>query len=131
MSELFFLVIGIFISLLIFFYFVPIGLYFTALLSGIEIRLVDLIMMKFRKTDPTEIIRNKIMLQKTSIDVSIHQLEAHKMAGGNLANVTSAMIKAKIHNIDLEFKKASAADLEGYDVLEEVKKEIEKRKNNH
>ncbi len=119
---LFFLVFGIIILILLFFYFVPVGLWITAYFSGVKVRIFkDLIGMRLRKVPPIRIIRPKIAATKAGIDVEIDKMEAHYLAGGNVQNVINALISADKANINLTFERATAIDLAGRDVLEAVK----------
>ena len=47
-------------------------------------------------------------------------MEAHYLAGGNVGRVVTALISADRANIDLPWKRATAIDLAGRDVLEAV-----------
>jgi uncharacterized protein YqfA (UPF0365 family) len=103
-------------------YMVPLGLWITALSSGVKVRIFgDLVGMRFRKVPPDVIIRSKITATKAGINVDIPSLEAHFMAGGNVPRVINALISAHKANIDLDFNRAAAIDLAGRDVLEAVK----------
>jgi uncharacterized protein YqfA (UPF0365 family) len=118
--------IGIIIAALFFLifllYMVPLGLWITALSSGVKVRIFgDLVGMRFRKVPPDVIVRSKITATKAGIAVDIPKLEAHYMAGGNVPKVVNALISAHKANIDLDFDRAAAIDLAGRDVLEAVK----------
>ena len=118
--------IGIIIACLFFLifllYMVPLGLWITALSSGVKVRIfADLVGMRFRKVPPDVIVRSKITATKAGINVDIPSLEAHYMAGGNVPRVINALISAHKANIDLDFNRAAAIDLAGRDVLEAVK----------
>ncbi|MDP4219051.1 MAG: flotillin-like protein FloA [Bacteroidota bacterium] len=103
-------------------YMVPLGLWITALSSGVKVRIFgDLVGMRFRKVPPDVIIRSKITATKAGISIDIPSLEAHYMAGGNVPKVINALISAHKANIDLDFNRAAAIDLAGRDVLEAVK----------
>ncbi len=118
--------IGIIIAALFFLifllYMVPLGLWITALSSGVKVRIFgDLVGMRFRKVPPDVIVRSKITATKAGIATEIGRLEAHYMAGGNVVKVVNALISAHKANIDLDFDRAAAIDLAGRDVLEAVK----------
>ncbi len=101
-------------------YFVPIGLWITAIFSGVRVGLGTLIGMRLRKVVPAEIIRPLISATKAGIDLDIGQMEAHFLAGGRVESVVTALISADRANIDLPWKRATAIDLAGRDVLEAV-----------
>ncbi len=101
-------------------YFVPVGLWITAIFSGVRVGLGTLIGMRLRKVVPSEIIRPLISATKAGIDLDIGQMEAHYLAGGRVEQVVTALISADRANIDLPWKRATAIDLAGRDVLEAV-----------
>ena len=120
--ALFFAVVGIIVVMLLFFYFVPIGLWVTAFFSGVKVKIFrDLIGMRLRKVPPQQIIRPLIAATKAGIKLDVDKLEAHYLAGGNVQRVVNALISADKANINLAFERATAIDLAGRDVLEAVK----------
>ncbi|MCK9481101.1 MAG: flotillin-like protein FloA [Bacteroidia bacterium] len=116
--------IGMIIAFLVFFYFVPIGMWFSALLSGVRISLIQLIFMRWRKVPPSIIVKALINSTKAGIKLTRDQLEAHYLAGGNVINVVNALISADKANIPLDFNSATAIDLAGRDVFEAVQMSV-------
>jgi uncharacterized protein YqfA (UPF0365 family) len=108
------------LGLVFLFYLVPVGLWITAIFSGVKVGLGTLIGMRLRKVVPSEIIRPLISATKAGIDLDIGQMEAHFLAGGRVAQVVTALISADRANIELPWKRATAIDLAGRDVLEAV-----------
>ncbi len=111
-------------GLWVIFYFIPVGLWFTALLSGVKISLLQLVLMRWRKVPPQVIVRNMIAATKAGLKVNRDEMEAHYLAGGNVGSVISALISADKANIELDFKTATAIDLAGRDVLEAVQMSV-------
>lgn len=112
---------GVILLLFIFFYFIPIGLWITALFSGVRIGIFrDLVAMRLRKVPPGPIVKAAITATKAGIEVEIGKLEAHYLAGGNVQRVVNALISADKANIALGFERAAAIDLAGRDVFEAV-----------
>ncbi len=109
-----------FVLLLLFFHFVPVGLWITAIFSGVRVGIGTLIGMRLRKVNPGDIIRPLISATKAGLDLDVNQMEAHYLAGGNVGRVVTALISADRANIDLPWKRATAIDLAGRDVLEAV-----------
>ena len=109
-----------FIFVLFFLYFVPVGLWITAIFSGVRVGLGTLIGMRLRKVKPGEIVRPLISATKAGLALDVNQMEAHYLAGGNVGRVVSALISADRANIELPWKRATAIDLAGRDVLEAV-----------
>jgi uncharacterized protein YqfA (UPF0365 family) len=103
-----------------FFYFVPVGLWVTAIFSGARVSLGTLIGMRLRKVNPGDIVRPYISATKAGLDLNVNQMEAHFLAGGNVGRVVQALISADRANIELPWKRATAIDLAGRDVLEAV-----------
>jgi len=116
--------VGILVGIFIFFYFIPLGLWFSALLSGVRINLVQLIFMRIRKVPPSVIVQALITATKAGLSLTRNALEAHYLAGGNVNSVVAALISADKANIPLDFKSATAIDLAGRDVLEAVKMSV-------
>lgn len=117
-------VIAIAISLVVFLYFVPIGLWFTAILSDVRVSLIQLILMRWRKVPPSLIVQEMIKSRKAKIAITRDQLEAHYLARGNVRNVVNALISASKAKIVLDFDSATAIDLAGRDVFEAVQMSV-------
>ena len=112
------------IVLWLIFYFVPIGLWFSALVSGVRISLLQLILMRWRKVPPSVIVSAMIEGTKAGLQLNANELEAHYLAKGNVPNVVHALVSAQKANIALDFKMASAIDLAGRDVFEAVQMSV-------
>src|SRR5262245_6195785 len=104
-------VVGIFVVIILFIVGQFFSLWLQALVSGARVRLVDLIMMKFRKVDPRTIVYNRISAKKAGLEINTNQLESHYLAGGRVTNVVRAMIAADKAKIDLPWDRATAIDL--------------------
>ncbi len=118
------MVIAVIVLLFIILYFIPIGLWFSALVSGVRISLLQLFLMRFRKVPPGVIVRAMIEGIKAGLDLNRNDLEAHYLAGGHVPNVVHALVSASKANIDLSFKVATAIDLAGRDVFEAVQMSV-------
>ena len=105
-------------------YFLPVGLWFSALVSGVRISLIQLVLMRFRKVPPSVIVNQMIAGTKAGLNLQANDLEAHYLAGGNVPNVVTALISAQKANIALDFKMAAAIDLAGRNVAEAVQMSV-------
>jgi uncharacterized protein YqfA (UPF0365 family) len=105
------------VILWLFFYYVPLGLWITAIFSGVPIGIGALIGMRLRKVPPAVIVNAMISATKAGLTMNRNDLEAHYLAGGSVQNVTNALISADKANIPLDFNMATAIDLAGRDVL--------------
>ena len=102
-------------------YIFPISLWITAVFSGVQVNLMDLVFMRFRKVPPQLIVNSLILATKAGIrDINSQLLETHFLAGGNLTNVIKSLIVADKANLEMSLKQATAIDLAGRDVLDAV-----------
>lgn len=115
------ILIVVLLVLATFFRFVPVGLWITAMFSGVKVSIMTLIGMRIRRVRPSNIVDPMIKATKAGILLTIDKLEAHYLAGGDVNTVVNALIAAQRANINLEFEQAAAIDLAGRDVLEAVK----------
>jgi uncharacterized protein YqfA (UPF0365 family) len=123
MGGLIGLAVVAFVALLLamlFFYFVPVGLWITAIFSGVRVGIGTLIGMRLRKVNPAAIVRPLISATKAGLELNIGEMEAHHLAGGDVGRVVTALISADRANIELPWRRATAIDLAGRDVLEAV-----------
>src|SRR6056297_750118 len=109
---------------ILFFYFVPLGLWISAIAAGVKISFFDLIGMRLRRVVPSVIVSPMIKSHKAGLKLTTNKLEAHYLAGGNVDRVVDALIAAQRAEIDLTFERAAAIDLAGRDVLEAVKMSV-------
>lgn len=119
------IVIAIVVIVVLFMIGQYLSLWVQALLSGAKVRLLDLIMMRFRKVDPRIIVVNRINAKKAGIEITTDLLESHYLAGGRVTNVVRAMIAADKAKIDLPWDRATAIDLAGRDILEAVRTSVD------
>ncbi len=119
------IIIAIVFFLILFVYYIPIGLFITAYFSGVKVKIFkDLVGMRLRKVPPVVIVRSMITATKAGIIVEQAKLEAHYLAQGNVIKVIQALVSADKANLGLTFERAAAIDLAGRDVLEAVKMSV-------
>ncbi len=114
-------------AVMMFFYFVPLGLWIAAASSGARVSLIQLIGMRLRRVPPPIVVNPRISAVKAGLDISVDELEAHYLAGGNVERVVYALISAHQARIELSFNEAKAIDLAGRDVLDAVKMSVNPR----
>src|SRR5574344_2064855 len=112
------------VALIVFFYLVPINMWFQCVLNGVKISLIQLIFMRWRKVPPAIIVNAMVNSKKAGLNLSSDLLEAHYLAGGHVQRVVNALISADKANINLDFKSATAIDLAGRDVFEAVQMSV-------
>ncbi|HET6895269.1 MAG TPA: flotillin-like protein FloA [Candidatus Baltobacteraceae bacterium] len=120
-AIIFFVVI---IAFFLFLYYVPVGLWFTSVASGVPVSIGSLIGMRFRRVPPSLIVNNLITARKAGLSLTADQLQSHFMAGGNIENVVRAMIAAQRAQIPLDWQRAAAIDLAGRNVLEALQTSV-------
>ena len=111
----------------IFFYFVPVGLWISALAAGVPIGPMTLVGMRLRKVNPHKVIGPMITAWKAGLQPSVTELEAHVLAGGDVQRVVRALISADKAEIELNFQRAAAIDLAGRDVYGAVAMSVNPR----
>jgi uncharacterized protein YqfA (UPF0365 family) len=106
------------------------SLWFQAFMSNANVSIWSLIGMSFRQVNARMIVQSKIMSMQAGIGleretgITTRRLEAHYLAGGNVPNVTRAIIAAHRADIPLNFDRAAAIDLAGRDVLDAVQTSV-------
>jgi uncharacterized protein YqfA (UPF0365 family) len=125
--PLLFILIGLIAFLVLFTYFIPIGLWVSAAAAQVYVGLFTLVGMRLRRIPPPLIINTLVSARKAGLDLDTNVLEAHFLAGGDVKNVVLALIAADKANIELEFQRAAAIDLAGRDVLDAVKMSVNPR----
>ena len=118
------LVVVIIVAIIVFLSFVPLGLWVSALASGVHVSIFTLVGMRIRRVAPSKIINPLIKAEKAGLHMEISKMEAHYLAGGNLDRVVTALITARGANIQLGFAEACAIDLAGRDVLQAVQMSV-------
>ena len=120
-SGVVFLII-IFLSL--FFFFIPIGLWISAISAGVKVSIFSLVGMRLRRVVPTRVINPLIKGSKAGLKLDQSQLESHLLSGGRVDNVVDALIAAHRAKMELDFAQAAAIDLAGRDVFEAVRMSV-------
>ena len=118
------IVAAVILFLALFFRFVPVALWISALAANVRIGIFTLIGMRLRRVVPSRIVNPQIKATKAGLSIPTNKLEAHYLAGGNVDRVVNALIAAQRADIALEFERAAAIDLAGRDVLEAVQMSV-------
>ncbi|MBQ2047602.1 MAG: flotillin-like protein FloA [Schwartzia sp.] len=119
-----FMLFIIIIALAVFLHFVPLGLWVSAIAANVNVGIFQLVGMRLRRVVPQKIVLPLIKANKAGLTVSVNQLEAHYLAGGNVDRVVDALIAAHRAEIPLPFERSAAIDLAGRDVLEAVQMSV-------
>jgi len=121
------LVLGAIIALVVFAlvarYF---RLWIQSYTTGAGIGFFNLIGMTLRKVDPAIITGARVMAVQAGIadEFSIRDMEAHYLASGRVRNVVAALVAADRADIPLTWKRATAIDLAGRDIVDAVRTSV-------
>src|SRR5690554_3657521 len=85
-------IVVLFFLLILFFRYVPLGLWVTSYFSGTKVTIGNLVGMRLRRVVPTRIVNPLIKATKAGLDLDTNELEAHYLAGGNVNVVVDALI---------------------------------------
>ena len=114
----------LFILVVMFFYYVPVGLWLRTVAAGVPLSLGALLRMRVIGIPPSVIVTNLVRARKAGLSLTVEQMQSHYLAGGNVENVTLAMIAAQRAQIPLEWQRAAAIDLAGRNVLEALQTSV-------
>jgi len=107
-----------FIFLLIFLYYFPIATWIRTIAAGVPLGIITLVRMRLIGIPPSVIVTNYVRGRKAGLNITVDQLQSHYLAGGNVENVTLAMIAAQRAQIPMDWQRAAAIDLAGRNVVE-------------
>lgn len=112
------------LAIMVFLHFVPLGLWVSAIAANVNVGIFTLLGMRLRRVVPQRVVLPLIKGSKAGLELSVNQLEAHYLAGGNVDRVIDALIAAHRAQIPLPFERSAAIDLAGRDVLEAVQMSV-------
>ncbi|OAM87836.1 flotillin-like protein FloA [Termitidicoccus mucosus] len=106
------------------------SVWLRALLAEAPVRLFsDLVAMRLRRVPYALIVDTRITARKADIIISVKDIEAHYLAGGNVVPTVQALIAAQKAGITLDWQRACAIDLatkgSGKSVVEAVRTSVD------
>lgn len=122
--EVIFFPVSVVVLFIIVLYLIPIGLWFSALVSGVRLSLMELLLMRLRRSPVKDVVMGLIASAKGGLNLNRDELEALALSGGNIQNVVNGMIAAKRAGFPLSFKNAIKADSQGLDIVNSVKEKL-------
>ncbi len=90
----------------------------SAWMKGVQIGIVDLMLMHLRRVDTTLLVNQLLVAKQHHLEVTAEALAAHQLSGGNIRVVVAALLSAKRFAIPLTLERACAVDLVGQDPLQ-------------
>ncbi len=118
------IVLIVIIAFFAFLYYFPIGLWIRTIAAGVPLGIIALVRMRLIGIPPSVIVTNYVRARKAGLNLTVDQMQSHFLAGGNVENVTLAMIAAQRAEIPLEWQRAAAIDLAGRNVLEALQTSV-------
>jgi uncharacterized protein YqfA (UPF0365 family) len=114
----------IFIAVVMFLYYFPLGLWIRTIAAGVPLSIGSLIRMRIIGVPAGLLVSNLVRARKAGLPLTVDQLQSHILAGGNIDKCVLAMIAAQRAQIPLEWQRAAAIDLAGRDVLEALQTSV-------
>ncbi|MBA3849120.1 MAG: hypothetical protein C0502_03890 [Opitutus sp.] len=105
------------------------SVWLRARLAGAPVSMINLIAMRLRQVPYSLVTDARITARKAGIDISVDEIEAHFLAGGNVIPTIQALIAAEKAGISLNWNRACAIDLatkgSGKSVVEAVRTSVD------
>jgi uncharacterized protein YqfA (UPF0365 family) len=111
LSIVIFIVLGIALLILVGIVFSFFSVFLRAWLAGAYVGMINLVAMRLRQVPYGLVVDARIRAKKAGIDVSIDEVEAQYLAGGNVIACVHALIAAQKAGILLDWKRSCAIDL--------------------
>ncbi|TVR82969.1 MAG: hypothetical protein EA412_01225 [Chitinophagaceae bacterium] len=114
------IIIAGFIIFLLLIYVIPTGPWFSAIVTGVDINIGEILLLRWRKIPAENVINGLIIAKKGGITVTSKQLQALYLGGGDIENVVHGLVAAKHLGYDIPFDKAAKANIKGLDIIKAV-----------
>ena len=111
LTIVFFIVLGIAALILVGIIFSFFSVWLRAWLAGAYVGFVNLVAMRLRQVPYGLVVDARIRATKAGINLSIDEVEAQFLAGGNVIACVHALIAAQKAGIALDWRRACAIDL--------------------
>ncbi len=99
-----------------FYYFLPIGLWYEARLSGVKVSWLTLIVMRWQKVPQELILKTLIRSKNAGLPLSARELADHYLANVNIETVVNTLIRAINAGMEVSLKELAAQYLAKVDV---------------
>ncbi len=105
------------------------SVWLRARLAGAPVSMLNLVAMRLRQVPYSLVTDARVTARKAGIDISVDEIEAHFLAGGNVIPTIQALIAAEKAGISLNWNRACAIDLatkgSGKSVVEAVRTSVD------
>lgn len=99
-----------------FYYFIPLGLWYEARLSGIKVSWYNLIIMRWQKIPQDIILKTIIRSKNAGLTLSARELADHYLAQVDIETVVNALIRASNAGMEISLKELASQYLAQVDV---------------
>jgi len=107
-----------------FYYFIPIGLWYEAYLSGVKVSWMTLIVMRWQKVPQEVILKILIRAKNAGLPLNAKELANHYLAQVNIETVVNTLIRATNAKLDIPLKDLAAQYLAKVDVEKVIHAQI-------
>ncbi|OQY00219.1 MAG: hypothetical protein B6I20_09080 [Bacteroidetes bacterium 4572_117] len=107
-----------------FYYFIPLGLWYQARLSGLKISWLTLIVMRWQKVPQTQILETLIRAKNARLTLSARELSDHYLAAVDIEKVVNTLIRATNANLSIPLGELAAQYLAKVDVEKVIHAQI-------
>jgi uncharacterized protein YqfA (UPF0365 family) len=87
------------------------AIWLQALMSGVPIRIFDILAMRFRRVDPKVVLFALIQARHAGVPLDLHDAERAYLQGADLEKIVLALIESRRRDLGLSFEDLVAADL--------------------
>jgi len=102
--------------ILFFYYFIPIGLWYEARLSGIKVSWITLIVMRWQQVPQPLILKTLIKAENAGLSLNARELADHYLAQVDIEKVVNTLIRATNANMDIPLRDLAAQFLARVDI---------------
>ena len=128
-TIIFYVVVGVILLVIAGIVFSFFSVWLRAWLAGAYVGIINIVAMRLRQVPYGLVVDARITAKKAGIDISIDEVEAHFLAGGNVIPTVQALIAAQKAAIQLDWQRACAIDLatkgSGKSVVEAVRTSVD------
>jgi len=128
-TIIFYVILGVIILVAVGIVFSFFSVWLRAWLAGAYVGIINIVAMRLRQVPYGLMVDARITAKKAGIEISIDEVEAHFLAGGNVIPTVQALIAAMKAGITLDWQRACAIDLatkgSGKSVTEAVRTSVD------
>ncbi len=110
--------------ILFFYYFIPLGLWYEARLSGVKVSWATLVVMRWQKIPQDLILKTLIRAENAGLHLNARELSDHYLAQVDIEKVVNTLIRAVNANLDIPLKVLAAQFLAKVDVEKVIHAQI-------